>query len=266
MARLKDLAVGSKDAFLFDPEMIEEKESYNVRDMSSPETQAHIRRMADAIHAGGTASFPPITVHQEDGKIYVVSGYCRRRAHILARKEGSPIKGILAIANNQDEAERTLDLLNSNDGLPLTPLEQAKAVQRLLSFDWSVVEIAKRRGWSVSHVSDLILLLKAPLKIKDMVQKGDVSATTAIRTIRQRKAMAPQVLADAVDTAKARGKTRVTAKHIPTVKKEIQTEIPSGVDELLPRLTRFISKVRDAESIKELQQLQIDARTLLTNL
>lgn len=261
MARLKDLAVGSKDAFLFDPEIIEEKPLYNVRDMESAETQAHIRRMADAIHVGGTASFPPITIHQEDGKIFVVAGYCRRRAHILARQEGAPIKGILAIANNQDEAERTLDLLNSNDGLPLTPLEQAKAVQRLLSFDWSPAEIAKRRGWSVSHVNDLILLLKAPSKVKEMVQSGEVSATTAIKTIRERKSAAPQVLAEAAETAKAEGKKKVTAKHIPSLPKENQDNLLE--QDKLVRYRLFIEQVRDANSLEALVSLQQQAAEVL---
>jgi hypothetical protein len=81
MARLKDLAVGrGGDSFIFDPEEIQEKPGYNCRDMSSNETQAHIRRMADAIHAGGTSAFPPITIGQEDGTIYVYAGYCRRHA------------------------------------------------------------------------------------------------------------------------------------------------------------------------------------------
>lgn len=49
MARFKELAIGRVgDSFIFDPETIEEKPGYNVRDMVSVETQAHIRRMADA--------------------------------------------------------------------------------------------------------------------------------------------------------------------------------------------------------------------------
>jgi len=137
MARLKDMAVSrGGDSFIFDPEQIEERPGYNVRNMESIETQEHIRRMADAIHAGGTSAFPPITICQEDGKIYVIAGYCRRRAFILAKAEGAPVKGILAIANNQKDDERTLDLLNSNDGLPLTAVEKAKVIQRLISFQW----------------------------------------------------------------------------------------------------------------------------------
>src|SRR6185369_3087608 len=171
MARLKDLAIGTKDSFLFDPELIEEKPGYNVRDMESPETQAHIRKMVDAIHSGGTLAFPPITICAEEGKIYVLAGYCRRRAFVLAKQEGAPIKGILAVANTQKEDERALDLLNSNDGLPLTPLEKAKVVQRLISFDWTPSEIARRRGQSVTTINNLLALLDAPADVVKMVEK-----------------------------------------------------------------------------------------------
>lgn len=221
MARLKELAVGrGGDSFIFDPEMIEERPGYNVRDMDSEETRAHIRKMADSIHAGGTAAFPPITVCQEDGKIYVIAGYCRRRAFILAKQEGAPIKGILAIANTQKEDERTLDLLNSNDGLPLTPLEKAKAVQRLISFQWTVAEIARRRGVSSQSISNLLCLLESPPEVVRLVEEGKVSATLAVDTVRKKGALfAGKELAGAVEKAKASGKGKATLKHLPADKK-----------------------------------------------
>jgi len=171
MARLKELAVGrGGDTYLFNPEDIHELDGYNVRDMDSPETTAHIRSMADAIKVGGTAAFPPITIGQVEGKIYVYAGYCRRRAFILAKQEGAPIKGILAVANTQSDEDRTVDLLTSNNGLPLTPMEKAKAVKRLLMFSWTPAEVANRLGISISSVGNLIALLNAPAEIKKMVR------------------------------------------------------------------------------------------------
>lgn len=186
MARLKELAVGrGGDTYIFNPEDINEIQDYNVRDMNSAETTAHIRSMADAIKAGGTSAFPPITIGQVDGKIYVYSGYCRRRAFILAKNEGAPIKGILAVANTQSDEDRTVDLLTSNNGLPLTPMEKAKAVKRLLMFSWTPAEVASRLGISISSVGNLIALLNAPTEIKQLVEDGRVSATTAIKEIRK---------------------------------------------------------------------------------
>lgn len=215
MARLKDLAVcRGGDTFLFDPEKIKEIPGYNARDMDSEETKAHIRKMADAIHAGGTVNFPPITVGQKDGEIFLYAGYCRRRAFLLAKQEGAPIKGILAIANNQKEDERVLDLLNSNDGLPLTPLEKANVVKRLLSFGWTAAEISKRRGVSLGTINNLIALLDAPGEIKEMVKSGEVSATLAVNTIRSEKEDAADKLNDAIEVAKANGKKKATVKHL----------------------------------------------------
>lgn len=218
MARLKEheACIGrGGDSFLFDPEQIHEREGYNCRNMDATETVNRIRKMADAIHAGGTAAFPPITVCQEEGRIFVIAGYCRRRAFILAKQEGAPIKGILAIANTQKEDERTLDLLNSNDGLPLTPLEKAKAVKRLIDFRWTSQEIARRRGVSVTAINNLLALLDAPADVVQMVEAGEVSATLAVNTVRQEGTLlAGPKLADAVKVAKEKGKSKATTKHV----------------------------------------------------
>jgi ParB family chromosome partitioning protein len=255
MARLKELAIGrGGDSYVFDPETILERHGYNVRDMESAETQAHIRKMADAIHASGTAAFPPITICQEQGGIYVVAGYCRRRAYILAKQEGAPIKGILAIANTQKEDERTLDLLNSNDGLPLTPLEKAKVVQRLISFQWTSTEIARRRGVSVTAINNLLALLEAPPGVIKLVEQGEVSATLAVTTMRKNgNLFAGDVLKDAVTAAKTAGKQKATAKHIAkAVSKEINWSILGP--KLKQVLMNIVNAVGQAEQTAAIQQ------------
>lgn len=148
--------------------------------MSSDATQEHIRKMANSIHENGTVSFPPITICKDGDKVYVVAGYCRRRAFILARQEGAPIKGILAIANTQKEEDRTLDLLNSNDGLPLTQIEKARVIERLQKFGWSTQEIARKRGVSEQSIRQLLAVLELPIDVQEMVSKGEVSATLAV--------------------------------------------------------------------------------------
>ena len=261
MARLKDQAIGSKDAFLFDPEQIEEKAGYNVRNMDSHEVQEHIRKMANAIHASGTTSFPPITICQEGGKIYVVAGHCRRRAFILAKNEGAPIKGILAIANTQNEADQTLDLLNSEDGLHLTPLEKAKAVHRLTTFDWTIQEIARRRGVSTTSISNLLALLDAPADVVHMVEAGKVSATLAVTTVRQEGALLAGVtLSDAVKVAEGKGKVKATAKHVH------QSRPVTDWKDLAGKLKTALALIVHASG-NEAQQAAIDlASTLLDEL
>ena len=231
--RLKDMGTRAGEIIMLDPEMIEEKPGYNVRNMESEATQAYIRQMVDSIHASGTAAFPEISVHQENGKVYVTRGHCRRRAFIIARNEGAEIKGIRAIASTiEGDAENTLDLLNNADGLHLTPLEIATAIKRLISFEWSISEIAKRRGCTPQAISNLISLLDAPAPVVGMVERGEVSATLAVETVRSQGALlATDSLKTAVSTAKMKGKNHATAKHMP--KSQVQsTKTPAGVKEI----------------------------------
>ena len=217
MARLKELAIKvAGDQLLFDPEKIMEEAGTNYRDMESEDTKAHIRKMVDSIHAGGTDKFPAITVYQKDGNVYVRAGWCRRRAHVLAANEGAPVKGIRAISGEMKEAEAVLDVLNSNDGLPLKPLEQAKAYHRLITFQWTVSEIARRRGISAQAVSNMLALLDAPAPVVEMVEKGEVSATLAVETVRSQGAlMGTDALQTGVKAAKEKGKTHATKKDMP---------------------------------------------------
>lgn len=233
--RLKDMGTRAGEIIMLDPEMIEEKVGYNCRDLESEATKAYIRQMVDSIHASGTAAFPEITVRQEDGKVYVTRGHCRRRAFVIARQEGAEIKGIRAIADTiKGDAEHTLDLLNSNDGLPLTPLEKATAIKRLISFEWSIQEIAKRRGCTPQAISNLLALLDAPAPVVEMVEKGQISATHAVETVRKQGALiATDSLKTAVVNAKEKGKNHATAKHMPkSPVQKTKTEPKPGAKEI----------------------------------
>jgi len=227
MARLKELSVGrGPESFFMDPEKIEEKPGYNVRNMESPKTQAYIRQMADSIHACGTISFPEITVRQEGEHIYVVRGHCRRRAFILARSEGADIKGIRCVAHpTKGEAEDALDLLASNDGLDLDPLEKATAIKRLITLEWSVSEIARKRGVTPQTIHNMLALLEAPEEVKDMVSNGEVAGTLAVEVLRKEGAdQGAEILKEALGLALESGKKKVTKKHLCEPKKKDETD------------------------------------------
>ena len=212
---IRDQAIArGASTLIIDPRHIKEKAENNTRDMSSESTIAHIREMANSIKDNGNESFPPITIYQEGENIYVMAGWCRRRAHILAMEEGAPVKGILCLTVTKKKPEDlALSILSSNDGLPLTAIEKSKAVKRLQSFMWTPQEIAKRTGWSLSTVNNLIALHDAPESIIGMVKDGSVSATLAIKTINNSDD-AEGVLKDAVDKAKKSGKSKATAKDV----------------------------------------------------
>jgi len=213
---VRDLALSrGASTLIFDPLLIQEHLNDNTRDMESESTITHIREMANAIKDNGNDLFPPITIYQEGENIYVMAGWCRRRAHILAMEEGAPVKGILCLTVTKKKPEDlALSILTSNDGLPLTAIEKSKAVKRLQSFMWTPQEIAKRTGWSLSTVNNLIALHDAPESIIDMVKDGSVSATLAIKVVAEKGDDAEGVLKDAVANAKKSGKSKATAKDV----------------------------------------------------
>jgi len=215
---LRDQAISRGASILiFNPNDIIELPDYNTRNMDSPETVAYIQSMADAIIENGNEAFPPITIVQsDDGKIAVMAGWCRRRAHVLAMEQGAPIKGIACLAaGKKSKEEITLDILTSNSGLPLSAMERAKAVKKLQSYLWSPADIAKKTGWSVSTVNNLIALYDAPDEIQNMVNCGQVSATFATEIVKSNSPdEAVKKLKSAADTAEKSGKKKATKKDL----------------------------------------------------
>jgi len=217
---VRDLAISRGASILiFDPHKLEEIPEYNTRDMNSASTVAHIREMADSIKVNGNELFPPATICQEGDRVFIINGWCRRRAHIIAMEEGAPVKGIACLFTTRKKPEDvTLGILTSNDGLPLTALEKAKAVNRLIAFSWNPADIAAKTGWSVTTVNNLIALHDAPDEIIDMVNSGQVSATLATKLVKEKGCDgALDVLKDAVEVSKQAGKSKATAKDLSNI-------------------------------------------------
>ncbi len=214
--RLRDVAKGCgggvKDLFMLDPNIIQEKPGWNVR-TPGPDLDAHIRWLADSIKAVGVQE--AVTVYLENDVPILTNGHCRLLAVKLAISEGAEIRAIPARAEERyaNDADRVLGMITRNGGKPLTPMEQAEVVKRLLAFGWEVGEIATKTGFSRTHINNLEKLAAAPAAVAEMVKGGQVSARTAVKVMREKGAEAPAVLAGAVKTAGEAGKRRASAKH-----------------------------------------------------
>ena len=218
---VRDLAISrGASTLIFDPNIIIEVPEYNTRDMESESTKNHIREMANFIIENGNDAFPPIRIHQENEKVVLIEGWCRRRAHILAMSEGAPIKGILCLTSTKRKPDEvTLNILSSNDGLPLTAIEKSKAVKKLQSFLWTPADIAKKTGWSLSTIQNLITLHDAPDTILDMVKSGQVSATLATKLVKEKGSdAAVKELESAIETSTKAGKKKATQGDLDRVK------------------------------------------------
>lgn len=91
-----------------------------------------------------------------------------------------------------------------------------------------------------------------------MVEKGAISATLAVNTVRKEGAIfAGEALKTAVTTAKFEGKTRATAKHLPNSSRTDWKEVG-------PRLKTALALIVHANN-EETQKIAIEQAAELLN-
>lgn len=211
---VKDLADRRTDVFWLDPGLIRERTGWNPREPGK-DLDDHIRELADSIKAIGVQE--PLTVCMEDGVPILTNGHCRLAAVILARADGSEVLRVPVRSEDRgvSEADRTLSLITRNAGKPLTMFEQAKVVKQLLLFGWTPEEVARKTGFSVSKLQNLLCLGEASPVVIEMVKAGEVSPSNAATTIRRDgQKGGEQKIVDAVEKAKKEGRKKAVASDI----------------------------------------------------
>jgi ParB family chromosome partitioning protein len=192
-----------------DPRKLKEEVGFNVR-LSGPELTEHIKRVAESI--GNIGVQVPLRVVEKDGGYYVVDGHVRLEATLLAIREGVDIRTIPVIVDYGSVEDQTLSMATCNSGKPLNILEQGEVYKRLGKV-WDVGIIGKKTGYSVSHISNCLLLYNAIPEIKNLVRDGKVSATLAIKLIQEQgEEKALSTLQDGIITATVAGKQKATKK------------------------------------------------------
>lgn len=186
--RLKDMeGVTARDHFMIDPSKIRLDRDYNIRDLHTPEAVAGIEELALSIQESGLRV--PLLVRKDDDReeIVLVQGHRRWTAIMLLRKRGVPFAAVECLAESKKRSpeDRTLDLFLSNDGVPLTEMEKAEAIARLLSYGWKEAQIALKLGKSASYVSHLKALKEMPERVQEQVRQGEVAAATALKLVRE---------------------------------------------------------------------------------
>jgi ParB family chromosome partitioning protein len=230
VTQLRDLAESKRDLLMIDPRKIQVEEGYNVRDLTTSAAHASLHQLAQAIADNGFSIEHPITVRLKGEEIFVVAGHRRRAATMMAiEKFGAEIQSIpcIAEAKGTSDADRCADLVVSNSGEPLTALEIAAVVKRLIGFGWEKVQIAKRLGWETKQTVDNHLdLLAAPQDVQQMVRDNEVSPSVAMHVVRKHGDKAGETLANAKRQAASEGKSRVTTAHVKASTGEFQATVP----------------------------------------
>lgn len=211
------------DRWMVPIENLRVMEGFNVRITDAQDYKDGIKNLAALIKENGFKPTKPLAgfAAKEEGEtvIYVTDGHRRLEAAKMAIENGAEIAAlpvVLAPPGTSME-DLTADLYVSNTGSALKPIELAIVVGRLLKFGQDEKQVARRLDLSTRYIADLMLLLGSNASIRKMVIDGKVSATEAIKTLKDHGAEAVSILKGAAAVAESEGKKRVTGK---IVKKE----------------------------------------------
>lgn len=220
---MSDHSTGRVDVYMVRPNAIRLRPGFNEAREADPEYEMHIRELADSIKANGFYRHKPLTVFAAaDGYLYPSDGHSRYKAVLLANEEGAGIEAIPVIneVKGTTEEDRLIGLITNNSGKRLPPYGEGLVCKRLIGCGLSEKEIARRLGFPVAKVSNLLSLVGAAKPIRDMVTSGKVAATTAIQVMREHGPDAVKVLKNGADQADAAGKSKVTPKLLKGATKE----------------------------------------------
>ena len=200
--------VSKVTSFAVAPHLLEIEEGFNAR----PLNPDHVAEMSLAMRNGAT--FPPLEVRVDDGRIIIVDGHHRHAAALKAIAEGYEIKALDCRHFRGNDADRVAHMLNSASGLALTPLQLGIQYRKLIGFGWTDKQIADRRGKSVQHVKDMIQLAEANSDVHQAINAGQITGTAALKMVKQHGSKAGEVIRAGVEQAQAEGKTKVKPKAL----------------------------------------------------
>lgn len=170
-----------KDVFFLNVSELNTMPDFNIR-----QDYGDLNSLAKSIESNGVRV--PLRGHKK-GEYYIITdGHRRFEAAKILLKKGIEIR--LPFINEGRECsdeQRVIDMLICNDGKRLNPVEESEAIKRLANFGYSDSEISEKTGFSKIYIYNLKTLQSAPKKLKDMIINNLVSATLAMKVLREEK-------------------------------------------------------------------------------
>ena len=215
---IQSMALGRSDLLRMDPRDLRVESGWNVRVSTFDPKDEDDITLAKSIAENGVRQ--PLTVYMKDGEPTVTDGHRRLAAalyaldHLGATFPSVPVQTEIKGA---DEADRVLSMETRNGGKPLSPIERAALYSRLIGLGRDEGWIATKTGRSRQYVSNLLSLREGPAEVVRMVEVGEISATLALQTLREKRGdgeAATATLYEGLKKAQAEGKTKATAKHV----------------------------------------------------
>lgn len=158
-----------------------------IRPSFNPRSVFDIAELTESVRCNGIVV--PLRVKRINDSYELIDGERRLRACSALLEQGVEIKTVPVILekNNLNEADCLLTALITNQGEPLSPLDEAYAYRRLLRYGWTQVELSQRVGKSQGHVSNRLMLLEAEPEVLNGVSNGEIGITETLQAIRESK-------------------------------------------------------------------------------
>ena len=173
--RNHEAVIGRSDFYKVNPTEIEVQEGWNPRVSFDA---IRLEELKESIKANGV--LVPLRVKlNNDNKMILIDGERRLRATLAAISEGAEIVSVPAIVERKtmNELDMLLLSLTTNQGEPLTIMEEAQAIQKLVNWGMKHDEVARRLGKSVPTIYNRIKLLDASPELIEEMNEGNVSFT-----------------------------------------------------------------------------------------
>lgn len=165
--------VGRTDFYKVDPTQVKVVDGYNPRQLFDA---VKLEELKESIKELGV--LVPIRVKlNNDGEITLIDGERRLRATLMAIAEGAEIVSIPAIVERKtlNEIDSIIMSITTNSGEPLTMVEEAVAIKRLVNYGVKPEDVAKKIGKSVPTVYNRLRLLDASPEVINELEEGNIS-------------------------------------------------------------------------------------------
>jgi ParB family transcriptional regulator, chromosome partitioning protein len=132
-------------------------------------------------------NLPPIRLVERGGTLFLVQGHRRLRAARELAAEGELITYLNGVIEpDADEYTLLAGAMAENQGLNLTPVEEARAFARMIDKGgWSVAEIAEKVGRSQAHIYNRLKLLEGSRKIQTALSEGTLTPSEAVDIVKR---------------------------------------------------------------------------------
>lgn len=248
---MRQVNADKRDLWMLALDQINILEGFNPR-IKNEEYEKHIENLTCLMLAGGYDPGMPLSaiVLVKDGvqKAYVYDGHCRLEAVHRANSRGAEIKQLPVIVAPKGTSvqDLTAALVTTGNGLGLSPLEKAVVCKRLVGYNWTIQEIARRLNFTTAYVDQLLSVLQGPSEVQGMIERNEVSLSVALQAIKQHGSSATKVLNQSLSEAIGRGKKKATGGTLPG------TKFKKGLAKAAPKLYEVSCKLVRSDQFKTL--------------